>query len=138
MNTAEVATELGTTAKILRRFLRSGQSTFTAVGSGGRYEFDAEDMPTLKARFAEWNNTDPRTPAKLSSSHPVAVTRKARKRTQVDKDREVWNEEGPVSLPDIRNPRVRARVLADAAAREARLEARLLAVGLHITQWGNR
>jgi hypothetical protein len=53
-------------------------------------------------------------------------------------DRQVWEEEGPVAIEDIRDPRVRARVQANAQAAEERLNMRLLAAGLHITQLGDR
>jgi hypothetical protein len=55
----------------------------------------------------------------------------------------VWAEEdairgGPLVMADIRDPKVRAAVRAKAAAQEARLNSRLLAKGLHITQWAGR
>lgn len=47
----------------------------------------------------------------------------------------MWAEEGVLpALPDIRDPRVRARVRRIAREQEDRLELQLLAVGLHITQ----
>ena len=50
----QVATELGTDAKTLRQFFRSPASTVEAVGSGGRYEFNASDVPQIKAEFEAW------------------------------------------------------------------------------------
>lgn len=132
MDSAEVAQQLGITSKELRKFLRSNASTFQAVGSGGRYTFDAEDLPTLRTRFSEWKGG--KTTATKSTPRNTGTTRVARQRTQRDRDREVWAEEGTIQLPDIRDPRVLARVRADARAAEDRLEASLLAAGLHITQ----
>lgn len=132
MDSAEVAQQLGITSKELRKFLRSNTSTFQAVGSGGRYTFDAEDLPTLRARFAEWKGG--KTTATKPTPRNTGTTRVVRQRTQRDRDREVWAEEGTIQLPDIRDPRVLARVRADARAAEDRLEASLLAAGLHITQ----
>jgi len=46
-----VAHELGTDARTLRKFLRSEDSPFEAVGQGARYAFDAEDVKLLKQAF---------------------------------------------------------------------------------------
>lgn len=137
MDTTEVAGRLGTTPRILRQFLRSPSSTFVAVGSGARYEFTERDLPTLTKRFAEWNangkpkpeGTKPK-PARVKDRDPEAA--------RLERDAKVWAEEGPVVLQDIRNPTVRARIKADARAAEDRLMLRLMAVGLHITQLGDR
>lgn len=55
----EVATKVGTDAKSLRQFFRSGKSTFEAVGAGGRYEFKAEDVDKIKAEFDAWKAGKP-------------------------------------------------------------------------------
>jgi hypothetical protein len=55
----EVAAEVGTDAKTLRQFFRSGKSTFTAVGAGGRYEFAETDVPKIKAEFEAWKAGKP-------------------------------------------------------------------------------
>ena len=51
-------------------------------------------------------------------------------------DRQVWEEEeadsGPVTLPDLRDPRVRAEVRRKAADQEARLQRALRNAGLHV------
>lgn len=124
MDTSAVAAHLGTTPRKLRQFLRSDASTFAAVGSGARYDFTETDLPTLATRYAAWSGTKAPTPAPM----PVAAPR------DDSADRAVWDEEGDIELPDIRNPRVRAAVRARAKAQEARLDQMLLAVGLHITQ----
>lgn len=131
MDSKEVAALLGTTTRILRRFLRSPQSTFSAVGSGARYDFNDSDIPTLRKRFIEWSGVkvDPELPAE----HVERPTT-----TQDDRDVQVWSEEGPVVLPDIRDPRILAQVRAAEAERVARLEERLMAAGLHISQWADR
>lgn len=41
-------------AKTLRQFFRSSASTVEAVGSGGRYEFAIEDVPTIEKEFKAW------------------------------------------------------------------------------------
>ena len=47
----EVARALGTDARTLRKFLRSSDSPFEAVGQGGRYNFDDEDVKLLERAF---------------------------------------------------------------------------------------
>lgn len=50
----QVATRCGTDAKTMRKFFRSSSSTVEPVGQGGRYEFDADDLPTIKEEFERW------------------------------------------------------------------------------------
>lgn len=52
----QVAMRCGTDAKTMRKFFRSSHSTVEAVGQGGRYEFDAKDLPKIKTEFANWLN----------------------------------------------------------------------------------
>jgi DNA-binding transcriptional MerR regulator len=138
MDTAEAAEKLGTTPRVLRQFLRSGHSTFAPVGSGARYDFTEKDLKTLERRFAAWNADGK--PRPDNAKKPK--TRSGAKSTKADRqrlrDEQEWAEEGPVTLEDIRDPRVRARVQADARAAEDRLMLRLMAAGLHITQLGDR
>lgn len=62
----QVATRLGTDAKTMRKFFRSAHSTVEPVGQGGRYEFDARDLPKIKKEFNTWQNRGAKksTPAK--------------------------------------------------------------------------
>ncbi len=69
-----------------------------------------------------------------SPPEPKRRTPKANFEARPDRDQAVWAEEGPIDLPDIRNPRVRAEVRRLAEAQSLRLETRLLAAGLHVTQ----
>lgn len=55
----EVATFIGTDAKTLRQFFRSGKGSFEAVGAGGRYEFSEADLPKIKAEFEGWKANKP-------------------------------------------------------------------------------
>lgn len=141
LDSRAVADMLGTTPKILRQFLRSPQSTFQAVGSNARYEFTTNDLPTLRKRFAEWaaKRSTPATVKPTKSNVAQAQRDEAvTKRTQAERDRAVWDEEGPVVLPDIRNPAVLQAVRDTARAQEMRLDELLMAAGLHITQWRDR
>lgn len=126
IDTKTVATALGTEPKILRRFLRDPKSTYAAVGSGSRYNFTENDLPELTRRFQEWSGN--------KAARPVVVRVPQDENTQREKDIAVWEEEGPVAMADIRDPRVRRRVKDIAAAQMARLDERLMAVGLHISQ----
>lgn len=136
MDTTEVAGILGTTPRVFRAFLRSPMSTFVAVGSGARYEFTAKDVPTIQKRFTEWKGSaKPRPDAGNAKTPVVKIPKAVRDR---EKDTQVWDEEGPVKIADIRNPVIRARVKAAAQAAEDRLELLLMAKGLHITQIGNQ
>lgn len=131
LDTRAVAEYLNTTPKTLRQFLRSPQSTFTAVGSSSRYEFTQRDLPTIQKRFSEWSAG--RSPVVVTPTRAPRVVHLAERRT-VDRDRAVWDEEGPITLADLRDPRVRAQVRAIAQEQERRLDEMLLAVGLHVTQ----
>jgi hypothetical protein len=73
----QVATRCGTDAKTMRKFFRSSASTVEPVGQGGRYEFDAKDMPKIKKEFDTWRkksearSTKPTPPAKLERQQIV-------------------------------------------------------------------
>lgn len=134
MDTSEAAARLGTTPRILRQFLRSAVSTFVAVGSGSRYDFTETDLVTLQRRFSDWRTGDRSAAPKKTTPTPKSP----RKRPEVSReDRKVWEEEGPVVVPDIRNPRIRARVLAEARAAEQRLTLLLMSQGMHVSQLGD-
>lgn len=51
MSTKDVAAELDTTPRTLRKFLRK---CGLGVGQGSRYAFDAESLEGLRTRYAEW------------------------------------------------------------------------------------
>lgn len=132
MDTKTIAAVLGTEARILRRFLRDPRSTFQSVGSGARYEFTEADIPELTKRFQDWQGgkqaTRVTTPTRPTDPQV----------SQLERDRAVWEEEGPVVVEDIRKPGVRARIKAEAKRREDRLDELLMAAGLHISQQAYR
>lgn len=131
VDTKEVAEHLGTDSKILRRFLRSPACPIKPVGSGGRYRFTSNDLPSLKERFQQWAKGKDVRPSVIKPRPPVD--------DQLARDREVWAQERrTIVFENINDPKVRARVRAKAKDQEARLEARLLSKGLHITQWRDR
>lgn len=51
----QVATRIGTEAKILRKFFRDPKSGYTPVGQGGRYDFPEAEITKIKAAFDVWN-----------------------------------------------------------------------------------
>lgn len=118
MDTKTVADRLGVTPKDLRRFLRS-DPTYNNAGSGGRYSFTEQDMPTLEKRFraAQAKNAGrPKVKRKVKSTTgeipamPVSIL--GRKLSSAERAR--------------RDELSRKRVDA--------LEARLRATGKHISQ----
>jgi hypothetical protein len=131
VNATEAAEKIGTDAKTLRRFIRSSKSTFKAVGSGARYEFDEKDIPTLRKKFVEWRET-----AKTSSrstSHEVD-------NREVIKLPKFKDSDQPMAVSVLGRRMTRSeRERRDAAsrARVDRLEERLLASGKHISQYSN-
>lgn len=145
MNSKDVADAIDTTPRILRQFLRSGHSTFVAVGSGARYDFKETDIPTLRKRFSEWQSKGkPRPKPNRPQTNGRVVRRMPALDAQRERDVAVWAEEDaarngePLVLPDIRDPRIRARVKAEEQAREERLIMLLMSKGMHVSQWGDR
>lgn len=55
--TAELAAELATTPRTLRKFLRSDASGIESVGKGSRYALPSSkrEVASLRKRFNEWN-----------------------------------------------------------------------------------
>jgi hypothetical protein len=51
--TKAAAEHCDTTPRQLRQFLRASKD-YEAVGSGGRYAFESDDLPELKTRFDAW------------------------------------------------------------------------------------
>lgn len=138
MDTTQVAEAIGTTPRSLRQFLRSTYSTFVPVGSGSRYDFKESELPTIEKRFTEWKGDGKPRPNVDRKPKSSPASDRSREDLQRVRDEQEWNEEGPVVLEDIRDPRVRARVKRAAALAEADLMQRLLAVGLHVYQLGDR
>lgn len=74
----QIATRINVDAKVLRKFFRSEASTVEPVGQGGRYIFDAADLPKIREEFENWNsNKKPRAAAgpakKKGRSAPAAA-----------------------------------------------------------------
>lgn len=86
----QVATRIGTEAKVLRKFFRDPNSGFKAVGQGGRYDFDETDIPKIKAAFDTWNK------GKVKRHRPTAAERALAEKTEaVPKKRRETSDEPP-------------------------------------------
>jgi hypothetical protein len=110
----EAASELKTDGRTLRRFLRK-HPAYQNAGSGGRYVFTENDMKALSDRFDEWSNR-----SKTSKASGTTM---------------IADEPGlPASIVRSRKPADVEAVKALSLARVERLEAALLATGLHISQ----
>jgi uncharacterized iron-regulated membrane protein len=98
--------------------------------------FTEADVEAIRAEFIPWLD---RQAAKAAQKPTTARSTRARAHvSRADRDALVWAEEVPVVLEDIRRPSVRARVRAEAQAAEDRLNALLLASGLHVSQARDR
>jgi hypothetical protein len=91
IDTAKAASELGTDARQLRKFLRSDASPLQPVGQGARYVITPADIPELKAKFDAWKTG-------RRSSTPSTTPRVARTRTA--KAREILRED-PLEQDDV-------------------------------------
>lgn len=136
MDTRAVADAIGTDSKLLRRFLRDKTTSFIPCGSGSRYSFTPEDVEGITREFGPWQVRQAAKAAQKPAKLRTEATRAPG--TQADRDAVVWAEDGPVTLEDIRVPRVRAIVRERAQAAEDRLNALLLAKGLHVSQMRDR
>lgn len=140
MTSADVAREIGTDAKTLRRFLRT-DPTFNNPGSGGRYDFQPSDIPAVRKRFAQWAANKKPVATPPTTATPLARVNSGRRTTQSELDAAVWAEEeaervskglGPIEVP--RTPTRKMR--ADALEQVKWLEARLRETGRHVSQIG--
>lgn len=122
----EAAEFVGTDTKRLRQFLRQ-DSTYTnaAQRADKRYVFEKKDLPTLKRRFLAWQE---KTSAKAAPT---------RRRTRRNSDGTM--PEYVASIPADQLP-ANLREERDRISRERvdRLEERLKAAGLHISQIRDR
>lgn len=118
MNVATVAAQLGTDPKTLRTFIRSNACPVEPARVGRTYALTPEDVAVIAERFPVWLTSLARCPRTVQRPQDA--------------------EPAPVMLPDIRDPRVRTAVREKAAVWDARLNERLLAAGLHVTQLRDR
>lgn len=107
----QVATRIGTDAKTLRKFFRSADSTIEPVGQGGRYEFDKDDMPAIKAEFEAWQvksatrrtkkvDTDDKAPAKGRTTRKTKVVIEEEE-DEIDEELEFEDEDEELTDEDL-------------------------------------
>lgn len=110
----EAAAEIGTTPRLLRRFLRDNDS-WRAVGIGGRYLFTDAEIKSLNVQFHKWHRTKPTQLKDEPLDH-------------LDQDQGITIEQ-MLELP--RNPQLKAEVLKRRAERMHRLDQRMKECGIH-------
>lgn len=113
----EAAAEIGTTPRLLRRFLRDNDSWRNA-GIGGRYMFTEEEVKSLNIQFHKWHKSKP-VQRKAEDVDPLDY---------LDQDKGITVEE-MLELP--KNPRLRSDRLKARAERMHRLNERLRVCGIH-------
>lgn len=114
----DAAEELGTTARLLRRFIRQNDSWKNATHAG-RYSFTESEMKSLKIQFDKWIGS--------------RSTRKAVNKVEAEELYHLDEDKG-IAVEDMdrmkKDPHFRRHVLAKRQARFRKLEARITEVGL--------
>lgn len=110
----EAAAQIGTTPRLLRRFLRDNDSWRNA-GIGGRYMFTESEVKSLNIQFHKWRGDKP---AKQMQD-PLEY---------LDQDPGITVEQ-MLELPA--NPKLRAEVLEHRRQRQHRLYERMRECGIH-------
>lgn len=109
----EAAAEIGTTPRLLRRFLRDNDS-YRNAGIGGRYMFTEAELKSLNIQFHKWHKSKP-------------AKEKVDPLDYLDQDPGITVEE-MLELPT--NHRLRADVMKRRSERLARLSARMRECGV--------
>lgn len=91
LSTGEIAASFGTTARTLRKFFRSPQSPFEAVGQGSRYNIGIEDLDDLRTKFEAWvSRPGSRSTSKAEGSEPAKAAKRSKavpqRRNPLDED----------------------------------------------------
>lgn len=122
MDTKQMAAELNTEPKILRRFLRA-DSRYDNAGAGGRYVFTDDMLPDMREHFLAWLGEKATKPTKTRASQAAAPSD------------DLASQRMPRNILGRRlYASERTRRDAISRARVDKLEAALLAKGLHISQ----
>lgn len=141
LTTSQVAAKLNTDAKVLRRFLRATPE-WSNPGSGGRYAFTSTDLAQLRKQFPKWVAGEGAKTTRKPKARVVATPTGAEVRPTTDRRRRAKATEAlpPVDIED--SPEVWDGPLPDARAariegeeRARRLDERLRATGMHLSQW---
>lgn len=120
----DAAAEIGTTPRMLRRFLRGNDSWKNATYSG-RYSFTESEMKSLKLQFEKWSG---------SKSKPRATQGVENELTHLDEDQGITVEQMHEMATNVQ---LRKEVKAKRAERYRKLEARISELRLrdnHVSQ----
>lgn len=124
MDSRSVAEHLNITPRELRKFLRADPE-FSNAGCGGKYEFQAADLPRLSKRYAAYKKGDLRKPV---------VREKKVKQAPKTKQDELIQDGLPITVLRMHKMTKSAREQRDIInrAREARLIKALKDNGLYL------
>lgn len=117
----DAAAELGTTPRLLRRFIRQNDSWKNATHAG-RYSFTESEMKSLKIQFNSWQGT-------RSSRKPTSKV-EAEELFHLDEDKGITVDDMHRMKTD---PRFRQEVIERRKNRFRKLEARINEVGIRRT-----
>lgn len=115
----DAAAELGTTPRLLRRFIRQNDSWKNATHAG-RYSFTESEMKSLKVQFEKWQGT-------RSSRRPTSKV-EAEELFHLDEDKGISVDE-MLRMP--RDAKLRREVQARRQERFRKLNARIAEVGIN-------
>lgn len=115
----DAAAELGTTPRLLRRFIRQNDSWKNATHAG-RYSFTQSEMNSLKIQFDKWQGT-------RSSRRPTSKV-EAEELFHLDEDKGISVDE---MLRMSRDGKLRREVHARRQERFRKLNARIAEVGIN-------
>lgn len=111
----DAAEFIGTTPRLLRRFIRQNDSWKNATYAG-RYSFTESEMNSLKLQFEKWQGT--RSPRKSSPTKGV----ESDELLHLDEDQGITVEQMHAAA---KNPSLRRQIHANRIARQRKLEARI-------------
>lgn len=111
----DAAEFIGTSPRLLRRFIRQNDSWKNATYAG-RYSFSESEVNSLKLQFEKWQGT--RSPRKTTTRQGVEST----ELTHLDEDQGITVE---MMHEAKRNPSLRRQIQENRIARQRKLEARI-------------
>lgn len=116
----EAAEFIGTSPRLLRRFIRQNDSWKNATYAG-RYSFTEPEVNSLKLQFDKWQGG-------RSTRKPSASGVESSELTHLDEDQGITVEQMHAAR---RNPALRKMIQENRIARQRKLNARIAEVGLY-------
>lgn len=113
----EAAAEIGTTPRLLRRFIRQNDSWKNATYSG-RYLFTEADLRALTKQFNDWSGSKSKSRPRIENVEELV---------HLDEDKGITVEQMHLAAKD---PYLRKDILARRAERYRKLEARIRETGI--------